>query len=187
MKVTIVCVIFGVILATCVLGAAYKEGKTVFEKNYKVDIIKMTWGSKDKETDRLVGTARLYISGNDEPFSSITLTFDAYSRKVAADTPPPTVPNGEPVGTRAPLQAVKIDTTEVVFDFRQYGYRNMRNYIEGEFCADFPKNSEVNRLTLCNVKVSGAPVTYQTTFNINESLLKTSFTLSEPKAVPQVR
>ena len=187
MKGTTVSVMLWVFLATCAFGAAYKEGKTVLEKNYKVGIIKMNWGSKDKETDRLVGTVRLYITRIDEAYSPTTLTFDVYSRKMVASTPPQTGPDGKPTGYSAPPQAEKIDTIEVAFDFRKYGYRNMRTYVEGDFCVDFARNTEANRLTLCNVKVSGETVTYQTTFNISASLLKTNFTLPEPKVVPQKR
>ena len=67
--------------AICAHGASYLEGKPVLNKTYKVDIVKMDWGSKDKGTDRILGTVRLYVSDPSEAYQPITLTFDVYGKK----------------------------------------------------------------------------------------------------------
>ncbi|MEI6210857.1 MAG: hypothetical protein WCR06_04455 [bacterium] len=187
MRLATVSVVLLGFLVTSAFGAAFKEGKTVLSKDYKVDITRMNWGTKDKETDRIMGTARLYVTSSEEYYSPIALTFDVFSKNSVSNALPAATVNGKPVGASAAPQAEKIDSFEITINFRKYGYRVMRSYIEGDFCVDLARNREANRLTLSNVKVNGEAVTYQTTFNINESLLKTSFTLSEPKAVPQVR
>ncbi len=175
----------GLLFATCASGAAYKEGKTVLEKEYKVDIVKMCWGSKEKETDRVLGTARLYISTPDEAYAPITLTFDVYSKKAVTNAVPSANAEGKAPGVPAAQRTEKLGTIDVAFDFRKYGYKNMKTYVEGEFCVDLPRNPSASRLELSNVRVTSDPVTYKTSFNINSSLQKTSFTLYEPKVIPQ--
>ena len=187
MRLATVSVMFMVLLSTCAYGAAFKEGKTTLAKDYKVDITRMNWGTKDKETDRILGTVRLYVTRPEEYYSPISLTFDVFSKKAVSNAPPAAAVDGKAPATAAAPQAEKIDSFDITIDFHKYGYRVMRAYIEGEFCVDLARNMEANRLTLSNVKVNGESVTYQTTFNINESLFKTSFALPEPKAVPQKR
>jgi hypothetical protein len=87
-------------------------------------------------------------------------------------------------GTPRPSpKAEKIDSVDCKFNFRKYGYRTSRLYLEGDFCTDVPRNPEANRLQLVNVKVADSVVTYQTSFNIGSSLLKSLFKLQEPKSV----
>lgn len=173
--------ILTLILATSVYGAVYKEGKTVMDKDYKVDIVKMQWGIKDKETDRLIGKARLYGLTYDA-YSDITLTFDVYGRgSVSNDSA-----KVKQTGMASP-KAEKIDTFECTFNFRKYGYKKAKEYVEGDFCVDFAKFGDAGRLELSNIKVTRVPVTYCTKFNITSSLIKSNFQIPEPKAVPQTR
>ena len=185
MKVTVFGVLFAMLLTMGASGAAYKEGKTVLDKDYKVDIIRMSWGSKNKDTDRIIGTVRLYITRPEEAYSPITLAFDVFSKNAETNESSSTTAAAKPTGPAAAPQAEKLDTIEFTIDFHKYGYRSMRQYVDGEFCVDVPRNAEANRLALSNVKVSGEAVNYQTTFNISSSLFKTSFTMPEPKVVPK--
>jgi hypothetical protein len=170
---------------TCAQGASYLEGKPVLDKTYKVDIVRMDWGSKDKDTDRILGTVHLYVSNPSEALQPITLTFDVYGKKMATNAAPAKTVAGQPTGETGVLKAEKLGTVEFTFDFQRYGYKFMRTYVEGDFCADFAGKPDACRLFLVNVKVSGQPVTYQTSFNVSASLLKTAFTLAEPKVTAQ--
>ncbi|MFZ4394458.1 MAG: hypothetical protein ACOYOU_02395 [Kiritimatiellia bacterium] len=143
-------------LVMSVFGAAFKEGKTVLSKDYKVDITRMSWGTKDKETDRIMGTARLYVTSSEEYYSPISLTFDVFSKNAVSNAPVSVAANGKPIGPAVAPQAEKIDSFEITIDFRKYGYRVMRVYIEGDFCVDLARNKEANRLTLSNVLCGGA-------------------------------
>jgi hypothetical protein len=183
MKIAMVSAMIGLLLVTCASGAAYKEGKMVIGKNYKVDIVKMTWGMKDNATDRIVGTVRLYATKPEDVFNPIALTFDVFSKKAVAKEKTPAPAIGTSTLDNVGPQAEKIDTIDFTFDFHAYGYKFMRLYYEGDFCVEVAKNPEASRMTLCNVKVNGEPVTYQTVFNINATLNKTSFSPSEPKVV----
>lgn len=185
MKISFATAWLYLLCAICAHGASYLEGKPVLNKTYKVDIVKMDWGSKDKGTDRILGTVRLYVSDPSEAYQPITLTFDVYGKKMATNAAAAKTVGGQPTGEAGVLTAEKIDTVEFTFDFHRYGYKLMRTYVEGDFCADFSGNPDACRLFLANVKVAGQPVTYQTSFNVSASLLKTSFTLAEPKATAQ--
>lgn len=150
-------------LATVASAAVYKEGKTVMDKDCRFEIVKMKWGLKDKETDRLLGTARLYVDES-QAYEQVVLTFDVYDMK-----------------------AEKIDTLDVEFTLREYGYKRGRSYLQGEFCVDFGHPEDANRLTLKNAKFSGDAVTYRTKFNISGSLNRTRFQLRKPKVTPVKR
>lgn len=165
------------VLGACCYAVAYKDGKEVMDRKYKADVIKMQWGSADKVNDRLIGSVRVYIEENEDPYPPITLVFDAYARK-ASTNEATVLPNGQRVSPKA----ARIDTIDAGFDFHKYGYKRSKNYIEGEFCVDFPRNTDAGRLQLSAVKVNGASVTYQTTFNMNSSLLRSNFQIAEPKS-----
>jgi hypothetical protein len=164
--------------ATYLHGAAFKEGKTVMDSKCTVDITKMTWGIKNGTTDRVIGTASLYV-GVEDVYDAVTLVFDVYARKST---------NSAPAVAGAPFSKPdKIDTIEVKFDFRSYGYTSKRNYFEGEFCSDFPKRAEAGRLVLANVKLKDESVVYKTTFNISASMIRSLFKLAEPKSEAKPR
>lgn len=176
LKVGAVC---GLLLAACAYGVAYKDGKEVMDKTYKVDVLKMQWGTSDRATDRLTGTVRVYLEQDEDPYQGITLVFDVFSRKASTNEVRETA-----TGQRKSPKAEKIDTIEAAFDFHKFGYKRARNYIEGEFCFDFDKKADAARLQLSSVRLKGESVTYVTTFNMNSSLLKTNFKIAEPKVVP---
>jgi hypothetical protein len=153
----VLCLISMATLATVAPAAVYREGKAVMERDCKVAIVKMKWGKKGESTDRIIGTARLYVAEADLS-NYVTLTFDAFNNK-----------------------AEKVKSFDVQFNLLKYGYRMMRAYAEGEFCVDFAHPEGAITLTLVNVKYESAPVTYKTLFNISGKLQQTSFRLPEPK------
>lgn len=148
------------LIAAVAVAAVYREGKTVMDKDCKVEVVKMKWGLKDEGTDRLLGTARLYVEDS-QAYDEVVLVFDTFDKT-----------------------SEKLDTLDVSFTLKRYGYKRGRGYIEGEFCVDFAHPEGAQRITLSNVKLARAPVTYKMKFNISGSLSRTRFKLPEPKVMP---
>jgi hypothetical protein len=165
----VVCGVLGLILLGSLVASAavYKEGKKVFNTASELIIVKMKWGLRDKESDRLIGEIKL--SEKLHVPCTVTLVFDVFSKKIV---------DGEPE---------KLDTINVEFQFGYYGYFQRRGFFEGEFCVDFTPPEGANRITLVNTLYEGRSAIYQTDFNINNSLIRTSFKLPEPKIKPQAK
>ncbi len=156
-KMALIVAVFGVCMGSLIWAAGYKDGKSALEKDYVVDMAKIQWGIKDKETDRLAGRARLFVA-KERGGAPVTLTFDLFNAK-----------------------AEKIDTLSVDFSLSEYGFVEGKDRCEGEFCIDFSRNTNANRMMLTDVKLSGEPVSYKTTFNLNANLIRSQFALPTPK------
>ena len=149
--------------SSIVYAGVYKEGKIVSDKKSEVDIMKMKWGKLDDDTDRIIGTIRVYDPRViRSPYSfTFVISFDMFNK-----------------------QAQPLDSLDTSFTFKTYGYQTRGLYVEGEFCVDLPRNEEAVKASLVNVKIDATPAKYQTKFNISASLMRSSFALPEPKVIP---
>lgn len=163
MKLGLAVVLVGVFCSLSAQAGVYREGKKVMDSSHELAVVKMQWGLRDGDQDRLIGTVRLLPRLGTR--GMVTMTFDVFSREVKDGA------------------AVKIDTINVTFRFGYCGFFLRSGYNQGEFCSDFTAPKGAARITLTNVTYGGSPVTYKTDFNINNSLMKTRFRLQEPKMI----
>ncbi len=153
---------------TMAFGAAYKDGEIAPGTDNEVHIGMIRWGNNVVGEDRVVGKVKRYGIAMDLPYSetikllseTIIATFDAYSEKREL-----------------------LDTVRLEFDMVTYGYKRKRDCYEAPFCVDFKSIEGARKISLVKVTVNGESRVYRT-HNISNDIMKTGFSLPEPKAIP---